>query len=71
MLFVIMFIKIRLNYISMPGVWFRVLCDVQRKHNRDRDEDSLSDKGNLCDYVDRAWVFSFLARFYVQSYKKI
>jgi hypothetical protein len=40
---------------SRRGVWFRVLCDVLRKHNRDRDEDSLSDKGNLCDYVDRAW----------------
>jgi hypothetical protein len=28
------------------GVWFRVLCDVQRRHNRDRDGDSLWDKGN-------------------------
>ena len=37
------------------GVWFRVLCGVLRRHNRDRDEDSLWDKGNLCDYVDRAW----------------
>ena len=46
MLFVIMFIKIRLNYISMPGVWFRALCDVRHRHNRDRAADSLSDKGN-------------------------
>ena len=37
-------------------VWFRVLCDVLRKHNRDRDEDnSPLRKGNLCDYVDRTW----------------
>ena len=36
-------------------VWFRVLCDVLRKHNNVRDADSLLDMGNLCDYVDRAW----------------
>jgi len=30
------------------GVWFRVLCDVLRKHNRDRAADSLSDKGMIC-----------------------
>ena len=74
MLFVIMFIKIRLNYINLKilmftymyaippiqfpvsrrGIWFRVLCGELRRHNRDRDEDSLLDKGNLCDYVDRA-----------------
>jgi len=40
---------------SRRGVWFRVLCDVLHTHNRDRDGDSLSCKGNLCDYVDRAW----------------
>ena len=40
---------------SRRGVWFHVLCDVQRRHNIDRDADSLSYKGNLCDYVDRAW----------------
>ena len=40
---------------SRQVVWFRVLYDVLRRHNRDRDEDSLSDKGNLCYYVDRAW----------------
>ena len=40
---------------SRQVVWFRVLYDVLRRHNRDRDEDSLSDKGNLCDYVDRAY----------------
>ena len=46
------------------GVWFRRLYDVLRKHNRDRDEDSLSDKGMICYYVDRAWqLYSFLARF--------
>ena len=39
----------------MRGVWFRVLCDVLRKHNNVRDADSLLDMGNLCDYVDRAW----------------
>ena len=43
-----------LFHASRRGVWFRVLCDVLRKHNRDRDEDSLSDKGMICDYVDRA-----------------
>ena len=36
---------------SRQGVWFRVLYDVLRTHNTFRDEDSLSDKGNLCDYV--------------------
>ena len=57
MLFVIMFIKIRLNYISMPGVWFRVLYDVLRRHNRDRDGDNLWDKGNLWNYVGNgSWV---------------
>ena len=39
---------------SMPGVWFHVLCGVKRTHNRDRDADSLSDKGMICYYVDRA-----------------
>lgn len=41
---------------SRRGVWFRVLYDVLRRHNRDRDEDSLWDKGNLCYYADRAWL---------------
>ena len=41
---------------SRRGVWFHVLYDVLRKHNRDRDADSLWDKDNLCDYADRAWV---------------
>ena len=40
---------------SRRGVWFRVLCGALRRHNRARDEDSFSDKGNLCDYVDRAY----------------
>ena len=44
-----------LSLSNRRGVWFRVLCGVLRKRNRDRDEDSLSDKGNLFDYVDRAW----------------
>ena len=26
---------------STPGVWFHVLCGALRRHNRDRDEDSL------------------------------
>ena len=26
---------------SRRGVWFRVLCGALRRHNRDRDEDSL------------------------------
>ena len=43
---------------SRRGVWFLQLCDVLRRHNRDRDEDSLPlCKGNLCYYVDRAWCF--------------
>ena len=41
--------------VSMPGVWFRVLCGELHTHNTFRAADSLSDKGNLCDYVDRAW----------------
>ena len=39
---------------SMRGVWFRMLCGVQRTRNIFRDEDSLWGKGNLCHYVDRA-----------------
>ena len=35
------------------GVWFLRLCDERRKHNNVRDEDSLEDKGNLCNYTDR------------------
>ena len=52
--------------VSMPVVWFRVLCDVLRKHNRDRAADSLSDKGNLYYYVNRAWLGLF---YYVTNYK--
>ena len=56
MLFVIMFIKIRLNYISMPGVWFRVLYGVLRKHNNVRVADnSPLYKDILCYYMDRAY----------------
>lgn len=55
MLFVIMFIKIRLNYISMRGVWFRVLCGEQHKRNNARDEDSLLlYRDSRWSYVDRA-----------------
>lgn len=36
------------------GVWFRVHGDVQRRHNRDRDADSLWDKGSRYYYVDMA-----------------
>jgi len=41
---------------SMRGVWFRVLCGELHTRSTFRDEDSLWDKGNLCDYVDRAWL---------------
>ena len=51
------FISANLCHGGKPGAWFRVLCDALRKHNRDRDEDSLLlCKGNLCDYVDKAWL---------------
>ena len=49
------FTSANLFHASRRGVWFHVLCDAQRKHNNVRDEDSLLDMGNLCDYVDRAW----------------
>lgn len=39
---------------DMRGVWFRVLYDVLRTRSIFRDEDSLSDMGNLCYYADRA-----------------
>ena len=39
----------------MPATYPLRLCDVLRKHNRDRAADSLSDKGMICYYVDRAW----------------
>ena len=45
---------------SRRGGWFHVLCGVLHTHNRDRDADSLSCKGNLCDYVDRAWLVILL-----------
>ena len=38
------------------GVWFHVLCGVLRTRNTFRAADSLWNKGNLCDYVDRAWL---------------
>ena len=42
---------------SRRGVWFRVLCGERRTHNTFRDEDiPLLYRGNLCDYVDRAYV---------------
>lgn len=51
------FISANLCHGGKRGVWFRVLCDVLRKHNRCRDGDSLLlCKGNLCCYVDRAWL---------------
>ena len=40
---------------STPVISSRVLYDAQHTHNNARDEDSYSDKGNLCDYVDRAY----------------
>ena len=40
---------------STPVISSRVLYDAQHTHNNARDEDSFSDKGNLCDYVDRAY----------------
>ena len=46
---------------SRRGVSCRVLYGVLRTHNNARDEDSLSDKGNLCDYTDRAWLVSSLS----------
>ncbi len=42
------------------GVWFRVLYDVLRTRSTFRDEDSLWDKGMICDYVDRAWLIVLL-----------
>ena len=40
---------------SRRGVWFRVPYDVRHTRSTFRAADSLSDKGNLCDYVDRAY----------------
>jgi len=45
---------------SWQGVSCHVLYDGQHKHNRDRAADSLSDKGMICYYVDRAWWSFFL-----------
>ena len=45
---------------STPGVFCRVPCDASHTRNTFRAADSLSDKGNLYDYVDRAWVIPFL-----------
>ena len=57
---------------DMRGVWFRVLCDVLRTRSTFRDEDnSPLRKGNLCDYVDRAWGYSFLAQNLRKGTKKI
>lgn len=41
---------------SRQGVWFHVLCGELHTHNTFRAADSLSDKGMICDYVDRAWL---------------
>ena len=49
-----------LSHGGRQGVFFRALYGVERTHNTFRDEDSLSDKGNLCDYVDRAYYLSLL-----------
>ncbi len=46
---------------NKPVISSRVLCDVQRTRNNVRAADSLSDKGNLCDYVDRAYVICFVS----------
>ena len=45
----------RLCRASRQGVWFRALCGELHTHNTFRDGDSLSDKGMICYYVDRAW----------------
>ena len=45
----------RLCRASRQGVFCHVLYGVLHTHSTFRDEDSLSDKGNLCDYVDRAY----------------
>ena len=41
--------------LKQAGVWFRRLYDVPRRRSNARVADSLSDKGNLCHYADRAW----------------
>ena len=46
---------------SRQGVFCRALYDVKRSRSTFRDGDSLlSCKGNLCDYMDRAWLFIVL-----------
>ena len=47
------FTSANLYHGGRQGVWFLRLCDERRKHNNVRDEDSLEDKGNLCNYTDR------------------
>ena len=55
------FTSANLCHASRRGVWFHVLCGVLRRHSRCRGEDnSPLRKGNLCDYVNRAWLFKFL-----------
>ena len=46
---------------SMPATYPLRLYDARCRHNRDRDEDSLSDKGMICDYVGNGlwWIFYF------------
>ena len=44
---------------NKPVISSRVLCDVQRTRSTFRAADSLSDKGMICYYVDRAWLFNF------------
>ena len=53
---------------SRQEVWFRVLYDVLHKHNRDRDEDSLSDMDTQYYYVDRAYFDFLLLRYNVVGF---
>jgi hypothetical protein len=46
---------------NKPVISSCVLCDVQRTRSTFRVADiPLSCKGNLCDYVDRAWYMCFI-----------
>ncbi len=48
---------------STPEVWCRVLYDASHTHNNFRDEDSLSDKGMICHYVDNgSYYLVFLSK---------
>ncbi len=48
-------ISANLFHASRRGVSCHVLYGGQHRHNKNRDEDSLSDKGMICYYADRAW----------------